>query len=178
MTNEQKKKISGLAIASLVCGLLFLTPFIGIFFSVTALILGIIAISAISKNKETIGGNGLAIAGIILGSIGLIIAAIILFGMIVAVPRFVELSKEADMAAERGVTGGVKAGIYTYYAQHGDYPLTLDDANVGKCAEGNPCFTNVLLEGVNSDWEKTSNMTYLSPTGTSYTYSSQDGSFE
>lgn len=70
---------SGKAIASLVCGLfLFLPPF-----SIAAVILGHLALSEIRKSGRRLLGEGMAIAGLVLGYVGsipmlLIIAAIVI----------------------------------------------------------------------------------------------------
>lgn len=67
MSEGQQKKTLGIAIASLVFGCLFIVPFLGIMFSLTAVILGIIALVKIGNNKETLKGRGMAIWGIVLG---------------------------------------------------------------------------------------------------------------
>ena len=72
MTKAQKKKTLGLAITSLVFGCLFFIPFLGFLFSLAAIVLGIVALVSMSKSKKTIKGQGLAITGIVLGSIGVI----------------------------------------------------------------------------------------------------------
>ncbi len=58
-------KTSGLAIASLVTGLLCMSP--------VAIILGHISMSKIKKSSGQLTGSGLAIVGLILGYIGLLI---------------------------------------------------------------------------------------------------------
>lgn len=68
---------SGMAIASLVCGILW---GFGVF-SLVALILGIVSLNQIKQRGE--GGKPMAIAGIVLGGIGLAIAiGIIIFDII------------------------------------------------------------------------------------------------
>ena len=57
----QKAKTNGLAIASLVCSF---------FCGILGIILGIVAINQINKTNE--GGKGLAIAGIVLGAVGIL----------------------------------------------------------------------------------------------------------
>ena len=49
----------------------------------------------------------------------------------VAIPRFIDLSGQAEEAAEEGVVGSVRSGVYTYYAEWRDFPLTLDTAGNG-----------------------------------------------
>lgn len=66
-------KTSGLAIASLICGVLGLVTCCTIIFPVLAIILGIAAKSSIAKDQQRLTGNGLATGGMIMGVIGLII---------------------------------------------------------------------------------------------------------
>lgn len=61
----------GLAIASLVLGILCCFPF-----NVAALITGYLAIQKIDANPQVHGGKGLAIAGMVLGGIGMIFTVI------------------------------------------------------------------------------------------------------
>jgi len=68
---------SGKAIASLICGILFLIPP----FAIAAIVLGHLSLSQIRKSGGRLQGDGLAIAGLVLGYFGavpvlLIIAAI------------------------------------------------------------------------------------------------------
>ena len=70
---------SGLAITSLILGIA--SFFCAIFTGLLAVILGIIALSGISKSNGKIGGSGLAIAGIVTGAIGCL-WTLILIGML------------------------------------------------------------------------------------------------
>jgi len=69
-------KTSGKAIASLVLGIISIflgwIPIVGWAITITGLVLGIIALSKISKDKN-LSGRGMAIAGIVLASISLVI---------------------------------------------------------------------------------------------------------
>jgi hypothetical protein len=76
----QQPSTNGLAIASLVLGLVGWTVCVG---SIVAIVLGFVAQSQIRKSGGRQGGEGLARAGIILGFIGL--AAIILLFVVAAV---------------------------------------------------------------------------------------------
>ena len=62
------QKTNGLAIASLVCSLVWL----GGVGSILAIIFGFIARSQIKKSEGAVQGNGLALAGIIIGFVGLV----------------------------------------------------------------------------------------------------------
>ena len=59
-----KQETSGLAIASLVLGIVAIALCFGPLTGIPALILGIIAISQMGKSEGRLGGKGLAIAGI------------------------------------------------------------------------------------------------------------------
>ena len=78
----QKDKASGMAIASMVCGILSIVLccvwYISIILSIVAITLGII--NMIKKY----GGKGMAIAGIITGSFGVVLSILMMFGFIFA----------------------------------------------------------------------------------------------
>jgi hypothetical protein len=71
-------KTSGMAIASLILGILGISLF--------AIIFGIVAINQINKSNGLITGKGMAIAGIILGIISIVATIIIIAVAVVAAP--------------------------------------------------------------------------------------------
>jgi MSHA pilin protein MshA len=102
-----------------------------------------------------------------------LIMIIVILGILaaVAVPKYFDLSIQAKIAAEQGVVGGVRSGIYSYFANNKAYPAALDAATTGACAAGNICFDTVLQQGgVITGWSKTGTVSYTGPTGTLYTY--------
>jgi general secretion pathway protein G len=90
MSEAQKKKILGLAIASLICGCFSIVPLVGIILGVVAVILGIIALVKISNNKEALRGSGLAITGIVLGIIAWIMT---IFAAVTIMPQRLALQR-------------------------------------------------------------------------------------
>ncbi len=76
---QEEKKTNTLSIVSLVFGIagLILIPIIS---PIAALITGIIALSQIGKNKEQ--GKGIAVAGVVLGGVGIIFIPLIIIGII------------------------------------------------------------------------------------------------
>jgi hypothetical protein len=75
---------NGLAIASLVCGILSLTCFFGVT-SIPAIILGFLALSKIKTDPARFGGKGLAIGGMVTGAISLVLVILyVLFLIIIA----------------------------------------------------------------------------------------------
>ncbi|MDD5560677.1 MAG: prepilin-type N-terminal cleavage/methylation domain-containing protein [Candidatus Omnitrophica bacterium] len=110
-----------------------------------------------------------------------LIMIIVILGILaaVAVPKYFDLQTSAKDAAEKGVVGGVRAGIYTYFAQNKAYPATLDSASTAACSASNVCFDTVLQQGgVISDWTKATATTYTGPAGTTYTYTAATGDFK
>lgn len=98
---------------------------------------------------------------------------------VVAIPRYFELQEDAKASSEKGVVGGIRSGIYTYYAKNKAFPSSLDSAIAGVCAATNACFDTVLAQGgITSDWTKSSSNTYTGPTGVTYTYTSSTGEFK
>lgn len=106
-----------------------------------------------------------------------------------ALPRFIDVSTEAEQASRDGVVGAVRAGIALFRADDlvtngapGNYPTTLDAvAAATDCSATALCFATVLTSGVSdSSWHKTSNTVYTFNDGTTtftYTYVPAAGTF-
>lgn len=90
-TLQVKQKTSGLAITSLIFGIIPLSILTGI----PAIIMGHIAMSKIKKSQGTIGGRGMALAGTILGYLSIVLIPI-LAGLIT--PVILKAKKSADRA--------------------------------------------------------------------------------
>jgi MSHA pilin protein MshA len=117
--------------------------------------------------------------------IELIIVIVILGIMsIVAIPKYFDLQAQAKASAEKGVVGGVRAGIATFYGNSCAggtcaYPATLDAAATAVCGVANLCFANALAQAITDPtWAKTAATTYTGPTGTIYTYTVATGTFQ
>ena len=109
-----------------------------------------------------------------------LVMVIVILGILalVAAPKFFDLSTDANTSAEKGVVGGVRSGISTYFAKNKAYPASLDGATNNPCSPTNICFSTVLDQGgITQDWEKTGATTYKGPTTTVYTYTAATGSF-
>ncbi len=109
-----------------------------------------------------------------------LVMIIVILGILaaVAIPKYYDLTSQAQGAAEKGVVGGIRGGIHTYFVQNKAWPGSLDSAASGACNKTNPCFDTVLSQGgITSDWTKNSSTTYRGPASGNYTYSSTDGSF-
>ena len=75
---DVSRKASGLSKGSLICGICTIIPFIGIAFSLAAIIMGIVDLVKIKKGKSSVSGKKLDITGIVLGLVLLPIAIFIL----------------------------------------------------------------------------------------------------
>lgn len=115
-----------------------------------------------------------------------LVMIIVILGILsaVALPKYFDIQTSAKVSAEKGVVGGVRAGIATYYAHQCAtascaYPSSLDIASSGDCTTSNVCFDTVLSQGgITSDWVKASATTYTGPAGSTYAYDNTTGEFE
>lgn len=89
------EKTSGLAIASLIFGTLFL------FFPlpIVAVVLGHVSLSQIKKSAGRLGGRGLAIAGLVLGYLGIAMIPLILIVAAIAIPNLLRARMAANEAS-------------------------------------------------------------------------------
>lgn len=121
---------SGLAVASLILGILFL-----IFpAAILAIILGHISRSQIRGSAGRIKGGGMALAGLILGYAGVAVIPILIIAAI-AIPNLLRSKMAANGAAAVGSLRTLHMAAMTYYSayDHG-YPPALE--NLGPPAAG------------------------------------------
>ena len=98
MTTQQKHRV-GAALASLVLGILGLV-LIGPLGSIPAVICGHMALSRIKKNPDALGGDGLALAGLILGYVQIGLMAIMLpLLAAILIPAITRATSSAGMVA-------------------------------------------------------------------------------
>ena len=98
-----------------------------------------------------------------------------------ALARYVDLTSEAERAAEIGVVGRVRSGISIYYADSAlsgtpVFPAELGSSGGGEASPGNPLFTYIMAKPVVSQWEK-SGFSYTGPAENTYTYDPDRGTF-
>jgi hypothetical protein len=118
MVGSPQQETNGLAVASLVCGLLLCLPIA----SLLAVIFGIISLG---KTKDPrVGGRGMAIAGTVLGCLGLLIVPLLLFSLLL--PAISAARDVANRVQSVQQMRQVSQAIVTYAnANSGDYPPDL-----------------------------------------------------
>ena len=134
----QKPPANGLAIASMVLGIIWLWG-VG---SILALIFGYRAKRQIRQSNGTEGGGGMATAGIVLGWVGTcgVVAMILLIGVVAALGGKTATQFVPDSCATEKQT--ITAASEAFYAQNGQYP-----------ADTSALVTAGLLRTVPQDYE-------------------------
>jgi len=128
MPDQRKPKASGLAIASLVCGLLgFVTAGLS---GIAAVITGHMALSAIRKANGALAGRGMSIAGLITGYLTILILPIaILAGL--ALPVIMKNKMMAERAETLSNVRQIGLALHAFDEEYGTFPadkLAVEEA--------------------------------------------------
>lgn len=112
MNQPQRPKTSGLAIAALV--LAFLCFPVG-------LVLGIIAYIQIKNSKGELGGQGIALAAMIVPA-----TMVPMMGILaaIAIPNFIRYQLRSKQSEAKTVLAAIRTSQQTYFADHGAYVTT------------------------------------------------------
>ena len=125
---------SGKAIASLVCGIFtFFLPA-----SIAAIILGHMSLSEIRKSAGRIGGQGIAITGLVLGYLGVVIIPFILIVAAVAIPNLLRARMAANEASAVGSLRTIDVAAVQYASGYENgYPSSFQVFGYGETIVGN-----------------------------------------
>lgn len=129
---------SAKATLSLICGLLFFIPFLFI----AAIVLGHLALSEIRKSAGRLKGEGLAIAGLVLGYIEIAGIPFLLIIAAIAIPNLLRARMAANEASAVASVRTLIAAEVTYSSAHRaqGYTCSLSDLNeaasIGPLASG------------------------------------------
>jgi type IV pilus assembly protein PilA len=104
---------SGKAIASLILGIINVFPL-----CIVAIVLGHISLSQIKKSAGRLKGEGLAIAGLILGYLGLVAIPFILIVAAIAIPNLLRAKIAANEASAVGNVRNIVAAEVSYATLH------------------------------------------------------------
>jgi type IV pilus assembly protein PilA len=121
---------SGKATASLVCGVLF---FFWPATAIAAVVLGHIALSEIKKSAGRLAGHGMAVAGLVLGYVGLAFIPFILIIAAIAIPNLLRSRMAANEASAVGTLRTYNTAMVTYVNACPDigYPTSLENLGPG-----------------------------------------------
>jgi len=117
-------KTSGMAVASMICGILGLLLWLP---CIPAIILGHLGLSAIKKSAGALKGSGMAVTGLVTGYI--MIAAIPLIAILasLAVPAYQSVQKQALQMKSMVNAKQLVIGMRQYAAEHGgNFPSSLE----------------------------------------------------
>jgi type IV pilus assembly protein PilA len=112
---------SGKAIASLVCGIINVFPLF-----IVAIVLGHISLSEIKKSGGRIKGEGLAIAGLVMGYLGILAIPLILIIAAIAIPNLLRAKIAANEASAVGSVRYIVAAEVNYQSTHADAGFTCN----------------------------------------------------
>jgi type IV pilus assembly protein PilA len=116
----------GKATASLILGILSVTV-LSILAGIPAVILGHMSRSNIKKSMGKLKGEGLALAGLIMGYISLLSIPVILIIAAIAIPNLLRARQHANEAAAIGAIRTINTAAVTYISETNSYPETLAD---------------------------------------------------
>ena len=114
------KPTNGLAIASLVLSIIWL----GGIGSLLAIIFGIVARRQIRRSQGRQGGDGLALAGLLVGIVGLLGVALV-WGLFFAVQSTIDNASRHEVADCRADARSVETALEAYHAQNMSFPPLL-----------------------------------------------------
>lgn len=113
-----------------------------------------------------------------------LVVAVVVTLAVSAFSRFFDFSSDAKTAAESGEVAAIQSGIRLYASESQVMARTpifissLDSAVSGPSSSSNQLFSGVLVLGMTDGrWAKASTTRYTSPSGKSYKYNSDDGTF-
>lgn len=125
MVETIQKKVSVLAILSLVFGCFFIIPIFGNYYSIPALILGIIALVNISKEENNLKGRGLAITGIVLGVLKIILIPLIVLFSHISESNLSRARQSANESLAKTTMRIISTAIEAYAKENnGKYPMS------------------------------------------------------
>jgi type IV pilus assembly protein PilA len=121
---------SGKAVASLACGLLFFVPLA----FVAAVVLGHLALSEIKKSAGRLTGEGLAIAGLVLGYMWIVSIPVILIVAAIAIPNLLRARIAANESSAVASVRALMTAEIRYVAGHPEagFTCSLSDLSAAR----------------------------------------------
>ena len=122
---EETGKRSRVAVASLVLGFVALVPILGMPFAIGAIICGIIALAKAGKPPYMQTGKGFAVAGIVMGGMGLIMIPVVSLLIAILLPSLGKARELANRSACAANLRGIESAMIIYSAENTDQYPTL-----------------------------------------------------
>lgn len=117
-------KTSGMAVASMICGILGLLLWLP---CIPAIVLGHLGLSAIKKSAGALKGGGMAVTGLVTGYIMIAALPIIAILASLAVPAFNSIQKQALQIKSVNNARQLVLGMKMYASDHeGNFPPSLE----------------------------------------------------
>ncbi len=121
---------SGKAVVSLICGLLFFIPFLFI----AAIVFGHLALSEIRKSAGRLKGEGIAMAGLVLGYIWMAGIPMVLIIAAIAIPNLLRARIAANESSAVGAMRMLEAAEVTYASAHPAQGFTCSLSDLAEAA--------------------------------------------
>src|SRR6185503_4659346 len=125
-TSDTQPRNDGKAIVSLICGVLSMTPF-WILAGIPAIILGHISRSAIRNSMGRLKGEGMALAGLILGYISVAAIPVVLIIATIAIPSLLRARQAANESAAVANLRTINTAEVTYKSSAGGKYGEIED---------------------------------------------------
>jgi hypothetical protein len=114
MASSIPQESSGKALASLICGVFFF-----VFPSaIAAIVLGHLALAEIRKSAGRLGGQGIAVAGLVLGYLGVAVIPFVLILAAIAIPNLLRARMAANEASTVGALRRIHAAESWYASKY------------------------------------------------------------
>ena len=127
-------KTSGKAIVSLVCGLAIFVPLAFI----VAIIFGHLGLSEIRKSAGRLTGEGIAIAGLVLGYLGIVLSIpMILIIAAIAIPNLLRARMAANESSAVASVRTINVAEISYSSQHQDLGFTCSLSDLTSLIDSN-----------------------------------------
>jgi len=114
---------SGKAVASLILGIFSFT----LFAAIPAIVLGHVALSQIKKSAGGLQGKGVAIAGLVLGYLGVLILPLVLILAAIAIPNLLRARIVANEASAISEIHHLNVAEISYASSHAGFTCSLSD---------------------------------------------------
>jgi len=143
---------SGLAIASLICGIFFFV----LPSALLAVVFGHLSRSDIRRSGGRKTGGGMATAGLVLGYAGVMVIPLVLIIAAIAIPNLLRARMAANEASAVGSLRVINTAVVTYTAKYGSLPPSLvvlgPPPNGSESANAADLIDSVLASGTKSGY--------------------------